>query len=261
MRACTTISESRSLKQTVLSLLLACALWSGNVYAQNPPTESGGNTEQSAPKETPSLFEQDSPYLEYGDFNMNEEETEDTLYLQYGRYFGFSLGLGYQSATGNRGKLYQSALPRFDARMQYWFNFHFAAELGIFFANHEFFDGTQNNQVRLIGYGFGLKYYFDTINASAPVSFANPFLVGGVGAISKSETNIMNPGPLSDSTFSARVGGGLEFPISHKKTYLSLEALYHTQNFGDSADSYEKINVPDLTGGFFTLMLHLMFVW
>ncbi|NDG83745.1 MAG: hypothetical protein EBX52_01745 [Proteobacteria bacterium] len=194
---------------------------------------------------------------------MNEEEVEDTNYFQYGKFFGLSLGLGYQTATGNRGKLYSAAIPRFDGRIQYWFNFNFAAELGIFFANHSFYDGTQNYQVKMIGYGFGLKYYFETKNASAAVSFANPYFNAGVGSMSKTQTSTQSVTPDSDSCFSAHLGGGLEFPVSYKKTYLLVEALYHTQSFLDTNETsaYQAVGVPDLSGGFFTLMLHFMFVW
>jgi len=261
MRGCIITSKFLSLKLTSLFIFIATLSFSPSVaFGQAPPPSA----EAPAPpkKEDSSLFDQSSPYLEYGDFNLNEEEVEDTNYFQYGKFFGISLGLGYQTATGNRGKLYQAAIPRFDGRIQYWFNFHFAAELGFFFANHSFYDGTQNYQVKMIGYGFGLKYYFETKNASAAVSFANPFLVGGVGAMSKTQTSAQGVEASSDSCFSARLGGGLEFPISYKKTYLAVEALYHTQNFLDTNETNAYSNVvPDLSGGFFTLMAHFMFVW
>jgi hypothetical protein len=259
MRGCTIIFRRRSLQRAFLFALIPGLLFGPSLSRAQPP---GPPESPATPKKEESgLFDQSSPYLEYGDFNMNEEEVEDTNYFQYGKFFGLSLGLGYQTATGNRGKFYSSAIPRFDGRIQYWFNFNFAAELGVFFANHSFSDGTQTYQVKMIGYGFGLKYYFDTKNASAAISFANPFLSGGAGALNKTQTSTQSVNPEADSTFSAHFGGGLEFPVSFKKTYLSVEALYHTQNFLDTNDTYNRDVAPDLTGGFFTLMLQFMFVW
>jgi len=222
-------------------------------WAQGAPTPQK--------KEETRLFDGSSPHLEYGSFNLNEEENEDTQFFQYGRFFGISIGLGYQSATGNRGKLYDSALPRFDARMQYWFSFNLAGDLGVFFANHSFSTGTTNYEAKLIGYGFHLKYYFDVKNSSAAISFANPFILGGIGAMSKSQSSLTSSQPDTDSTMSVDFGGGFEFPVVFKKTYLTVEALYHTQNFADTQDPDLSPDHSLLTGGFFSLMCHFMFVW
>ena len=192
---------------------------------------------------------------------MNEEENDDALYFQYGRFFGVSLGAGYQAATGNRGKLYDAALPRLDIRMHYWFNFNFAMDLGVWFANHQFSYLKETTQVKLIGYGIHLKYYFDVKDSSAALTFANPFLELGAGAISKSETTNASSLPDTDSTISADVGGGLEFPVVYKKTYFIVEALYHTQSFKDTIESRYNLRVDDLSGGFITIMGHFMFVW
>jgi hypothetical protein len=213
-------------------------------------------------KEEAGLFDQSTPYLEYGDFNINEDDDADTMYFQYGRFFGVSLGLGYQTATGNRGLLYTPAFPRFDLKVHYWFDFQLAMNMGIFFASHAY-DFSGINTVKLIGYGVDLKYYFDVRNAAAAISFSNPFLIGGVGSISKTETNATSANPDLDSTFSVNAGVGLEFPISHKKAYFILEGRYHTQNFLDSNEvKYQSAKgISDLSGGFMTLMGHILFTW
>lgn len=212
-------------------------------------------------KEESGLFDQASPYLEYGDFNMTEEENNDAVYFQYGRFFGISLGMGYQTATGNRGKLYQAAIPRLDIRLHYWFDFNFAMDIGVFFATHNYEYGSTTYQNKLLGYGLHLKYYFDVKDASAALTFSNPFIEAGLGQWSMSETASSRSAPDVDSTLSADFGGGLEFPVVHKKTYIIVEALYHSQSFADSASKAFINTVPDLNGGFFTLMIHAMFVW
>jgi hypothetical protein len=134
--------------------------------------------------------------------------------------------------------------------------------MGIFFADHSYFNGSSNTTVKMLGYGFHLKYYFDVKDASAPVSFSNPHLIGGVGVISSSETTPLTVStPSTDSTFSVDFGGGLEFPIVYKKTYFSLECLYHTQSFADTQEDNNPGNLPDRSGGFLTLLGHFMFVW
>jgi hypothetical protein len=258
MRACTIISKSGF-------LLILAALLAGSPEASAQPPVGGaiGESAPAAPgkkNEDHGLFDQSSPYLDYGDFNLTEEENEDTQYFQNGRFFGLSFGGGYQSATGNRGKLYEPAIPRFDVRVQYWFNFQFAADLGIFFANHSFLDNTTNIEVKLVGYGAHLKYYFDVRDAAAPITFANPYLSFGFGALTKNQVSATSSAPDSDSTLSVGGGGGLEFPIVHKRTYLNLELMFHTQNFTDTNETRYRA-VTDLTGGFFTLLAHFMFTW
>ncbi len=277
MPACTFTFNLRSTLLILLALLLATPSgFAQNVRPNDPAIPAGGGSPQNpgmgvdqpaipsgAKKEDTGLFDQTSPYLEYGDFNMNDDENDDSLYFQYGRFFGVSMGLGYQTALGNRGKLYEAALPRLDLRVMYWFTFNFGMDLGIFFANHSFTNSDGNNtQVKMIGYGMHLKYYFDVRDSSAALTFANPFLAVGIGAMSKSESTIKSTEPESDSTLSMDFGGGFEFPVSYKKTYFILELLYHTQNFKDSIETlYEKRGITDLNGGFLTLVGHFMFVW
>ena len=227
----------------------------GSGAATNAPMVPSGKKEET------NLFDGSSPYLDYGDFNSSDEEDTDTLYFQYGRFFGVSLGLGYQTATGNRGLLYAPAFPRVDIQLHYWFDFQFAMALGVFFATHNFTDQGTTTTVKLLGYGVDLKYYFDVRNASAAISFANPFLVFGAGEMSKTQSTITSTAPDSDSSFTVGIGGGFEFPISYKKTYLILEGKYNTQSFADTAEPKYSDRVPDLSGGFFSLMAHLLFTW
>lgn len=256
MQACTSTSRTLSILSLLGILLLGM---SGQAFAQ-PPAQ-GAPTGAAPKKDDNGLFDQSTPYLEYGDFNINDDDDADTMYFQYGRFFGLSLGLGYESATGNRGLLYTPAFPRFDLKVHYWFDFQLAMNMGIFFASHSYESGGIHS-VKLIGYGVDLKYYFDVRNASAVLSFSNPFLIGGVGSVSKTETTATGVAPDTDSTFSVNFGAGLEFPVVHKKTYFILEGRYHTQNFLDSNEvTFQSRGISDLTGGFMTFMGHILFTW
>ncbi len=253
MRACTFISK----------IFLLLILLANHAMAQAPAPGPAGGQEVTPPKkEEASMFDQSTPYMEYGDFNINDDDDADTMYFQYGRFFGMSLGLGYQAATGNRGLLYTSAFPRFDLKVHYWFDFQLAMNIGIFFASHSYESSGSITNVRLIGYGVDLKYSFDVRNASAPISFSNPFIIAGVGSLSKTETTITSSTPDLDSSFSVNFGAGLEFPIVYKKTYFILEGRYHTQNFNDTIETrFANKGIADLTGGFFTMMGHILFTW
>src|ERR1700756_3704439 len=79
-----------------------------------------------------------TPYTEYGSFNEEKEEEEDTKFFQYGRFFGVSLGLGVETISGDRGTLYQGGFPTFDAKIHYWFDFNFALDINFYLAQHYF---------------------------------------------------------------------------------------------------------------------------
>src|SRR5881628_3466051 len=63
----------------------------------------------------------ETPFTEYGEFNEEEEEADEAKFFQYGRFFGVSVGSGFQGATGNRGLLYQGGFPTLDIKVHYWF--------------------------------------------------------------------------------------------------------------------------------------------
>jgi hypothetical protein len=279
MWGCTFISK-KFFRQTISLWFFSFALLSALAYTPaaqaqvqdalaNQPSNASDANAPAVPAakkdESNGLFDQSSPYLQYGDFNMDEDEDSDTQYFQYGRFFGLSLGLGYESATGDRGELYQPAFPRVDIRMHYWFDFNFAMDLGIYFANHQYTVGSSTTSVKLIGYGIDFKYYFETANSASAITFANPYLLIGVGAISKTQSSATDANPDTDSTLSVSVGAGLEFPIVYKKTYFSLEARYSTESFSDATTVDQSITtargLTDLSGGFFSAIGQFMFVW
>jgi hypothetical protein len=260
MRECISISKMNGILALLAFLVEVGTLSPNAAVAQEPGVESAPVV---APKrEESTLFDQYSPYLDYGDFNSSEDEDADTLYFQYGRFFGVSVGGGYQGVTGNRGQLYNAALPRFDLRVHYWFDFQFAMSMGIWFATHNFDYGADTYSAKLSGYYADLKYYFDVRNASAPITFANPHLLLGIGAINKTLTSSASSfGSSNDSTLTINFGAGFEFPIVHKKTYFLLDVRYWTQEFQDINNDDFQDRAANLTGGFVSLMGHLMFTW
>lgn len=211
-----------------------------------------------------------TPFTDYGNFAEDEEEAKTAIFFQYGRFFGISAGVGIQQATGNRGKVYSGGFPMVDVRIHYWFDFNFAmnfqfttssftSELFTSETDSKFFD------VSLTYLGFDIKYYFNTYNLAAPLSFANPYLLIGAGSFSKTVTSPedQTTEPDTDSKFGFAAGAGFEFLISPKTAYFYLEGRAQFVNFDDRLDtSYKAFNgVEDLTGFFYSVSGGVLFTW
>ena len=209
----------------------------------------------------------ETPFTEYGEFNEDKDEQEDSNFFAHGRFFGVSLGAGYETMGGNRGLLYQGGLPLIDFKLHYWFDFNFALDMGFSIAPH-FFETSQERgghvDVNLLRIGLNAKYYIDTKNLSAPISFANPFVTVGFGAYTQTKTAYAQGStPDSDTGIGFCLGGGLEFAIRPKKTYFQFEGKYHMVNFNDTYSSlYQSANgIADLTGPIYTVQSNLLFTW
>ncbi len=226
---------------------------------------------QSQPSENKTQVPEDedsssSPFTDYGSFQEDKEEEKDTFYFQNGRFFGVSVGLGYQGVAGNRGRLYRGGYPLVDFKVHYWFDFNFALDLGIFYVSHYYSDPNLggNVDVNLFHGSLHLKYYFDTRDFSAPISFANPYLLAGIGSATQSKSSALLTDEIKiDPALGISGGAGLEFTLIPKKTYLAFEAKYHWITFADTQtqDFQKALNIPDLTGGFYTLQMSVLLTW
>ena len=181
-----------------------------------------------------------TPYTEYGSFNEDKEEEEDNKFFQYGRFFGISLGLGLETIDGDRGTLYQGGFPTFDAKIHYWFDFNFALDINFYLAEHYFISSSQlfngRFNVNILRLGVDFKYYFDTKNLAAAISFANPYVVAGVGSYTKTESSAAGQTSVSDSDTAVGFSGGagLEFALKPRKVYFTVEAKIHIVTFADN---------------------------
>ncbi len=275
MRACAFIS--RSFRLIFLFAIAFAFAPSRLVLAVEPPPpvsadptfvdEGAGASRTQQPEEDDF---RETPYTSFGEFN-DEEETEDMRFFQHGRFFGVSLGLGYEGAMGNRGALYTGGLPALEVRVHYWFDFNFALTLGVYSAKHQYtgtrdgVDPAEKNDFSLFKYGAELRYYFDTRDATAPVTFAGPFLLAGIGNYSKSESSVTSPGAVArDNAMGLSFGGGLEFPLKPRKSYLNLEAKFHSVSFNDTGLpvlTAGGTTVPDTSGLFFTVLASILFTY
>lgn len=208
-----------------------------------------------------------TPFTEYGEFNEEADEEADAKFFAHGRFFGVSLGLGFEGVTGNRGVLYQGGFPMVDGKLHYWFDFNFAIDMDFYFASHFYETSTDNGghvDVSLIHVGLDVKYYFDTKNLSSAISFANPYILAGFGAYSQTKSSfVQSTTEPADTSIGMGLGGGLEFTLAPKKCYLEFEGKYHIVTFQDtfSTSFQSSNNIPDLTGGFYTFTANILFTW
>jgi hypothetical protein len=207
-----------------------------------------------------------SPYMQYGEFNEEKEEEEDAQFFQFGRFFGVSLGLGYETADGNRGAVWRGGFPLVDFKLHYWFNFDFALDLNFYYAPHSFLnsDGVSSTNLNIIRGGIDLKYYFDTKNIAAPIAFANPYLVLGAGEYSLTESAASisgNTTPENSNSFGIDAGAGFEFAIKPRKTYFTLEGKIHFVHFDSDNDGNFAPQLADSSGNLYTFVAGVLFNW
>lgn len=237
-------------------------------YAQTQPLSPPSPTAPTQTNRVDQPEDEDyagSPFTRYGEFNESNDEEADTRFFQQGRFFGVSLGLGMQTASGNRGALWQGGFPVVDFKLHYWFDFNFALDLGFFTAQH-YFDTTVQSlghvDVNLLHLGVDLKYYFNTHNLSAPISFASPYILVGAGSFSKTQNSNTAQTQDNDTSIGVSLGGGLEFVIDPRKLYFELEGKCHVVTFKDTfTTNFQPMGLSNLTGSFFTLTGNILLTW
>ncbi len=253
MPACTSISKKLSWVAPLLLLLgVSSPAWAADNSKDKtlqPEEEDFSNT----------------PFTEYGAFNEDADEEADTRFFQTGRFFGVSLGLGFDFVDGGRGQLYQGGFPVVDFKVHYWFDFNLALDLGFNTATH-YFETTEKLgthwDVNLFRIGVDLKYYFDTKDLSAPISFANPYVLAGGGQMSKSQHSESINVTENENAFCFTLGAGLEFAIKPKKAYFEIEGKANFVNFKDtSTTNFQDQGIESLDGRFYTLTGNFLFTW
>ena len=221
----------------------------------------------------------------FNDFNEDLEATqvlEDERFYRYGRFFQANIGLGLTTFTGNRGAAYTDNHPTFHLSVAFFLSFQAALTLGLEYSKHTMFIDTKVNQYRdeIIGAVetsflrpfVGFRYYMDTTDLGTAITYSNPHLIGRLEYWYQTNkfTERRTLPDQEGGGIGLGVGGGLEFPIEIKKSYISVEALFHTVNFFDKFtqdyrqipnDADSKYGYDDLTGNALTLVMTYNFTW
>src|SRR5690606_10292951 len=143
---------------------------------------------------------------------------ETSLFFQYGRFFGVSFGAGFETVTGNRGRVWEGGFPLIALKLHYWFDFSFALEMIFQSGSHHFTNATNRSvNATLTQLGVALKSYSDTRDLSDAITFAGPHLLGGIGAYTKSQADpdLGADAVDRDTQLRLQVGVGLELPRGH----------------------------------------------
>ncbi|WP_127717582.1 hypothetical protein [Halobacteriovorax sp. HLS] len=213
----------------------------------------------------------------FSDFNEDIESSqvmEDERFYRYGRFFTFSFGLGLTTFTGNRGIAYENEPPTYSMQLSVFKDFQTAVSLGLEFSRHNmYFDQTDLDgfggeapglvQVSMLRTYVGYKYYLDTSNLGTAITYSNPYLTGRLEYWYKTDKFIDNKAIENESTGALGVGlgGGLEFPIKLKQSYLGVEFLYHSINFEDKYSGRYQPAQTDFTGAVFTTIVSYIWNW
>jgi opacity protein-like surface antigen len=263
-------SKNRA-KLLLLGMFAVHFLVSPAIAADNGGNGAMGSSPSAEHLPGPLLQEEEedykaTPYMQYGEFNEEKEEEEELNFFQNGRFFGVSLGLGIETADGNRGTLWKGGFPLVDFKLHYWFDFNFALDLDFYYVQHNYNTGnTGAVNISLFRGGIDLKYYFDTKNIAAPISFANPYLIVGVGDYSETESGatITNSGtPNNSSNIGFAGGAGVEFAVKPRSTYITLEGKINVVTFDlDQTGEFTTYGLPDTTGNLYTFVASILFTW
>ena len=232
----------------------------------------------------------------FTDFNEDLESAqvlEDERFYRYGRFFSVNVGGGFTTFTGNRGVAYTDSPPTFHLSANYFINFQSAILLGVEYSKHTMVLDTKVNGYQdiprlgavvtdMTRVFTGYKYYIDTTDLGTAITYSNPHLIGRFEYWYQTNKFIDQEDIIprqKGGGIGMGVGAGLEFPIELKKSYVSVQALYHVVNFFDRfTQDYRQVvdntstggvdesegstfGYDDLTGNVLSLIISYNFTW
>ena len=222
----------------------------------------------------------------FSDFNEDIESSqmsEDERFYRYGRFFSFQIGIGLTNFTGNRGVAYDNDPPTYNLGLNYFLNFRNSFGMGVEFSKHNIFvdeptfgypgypDGVGFIDISALRVYFSYRYYIDTADLVTAITYSNPYFTARLEYWYL--TNKFIDQTIENDTgggIGVGLGGGFEFPIKIKESYLGVEFLFHsvsfhdkfTQNYRDDPDTPEDTTfVDDLTGDVWSLMVSYVINW
>lgn len=222
----------------------------------------------------------------FNDFNEDLENTqilEDERFYKYGRFYGFQIGVGLTTFTGNRGAAYQDQPPSFTMGLNYFLNFQSSFGIGIGYSRHNFFleqgvEGYHGDdktlgagfvEVNMLRAYFSYRYYIDTSDLGTAITYSNPYLTTRFEYWYMTNKFIDQKDYADESGggIGFALGGGFEFPIVMKESYIGLEMLWHTVNLPDkNTQNYRPLEgqtfgYEDFTGDVITVMVTYVMSW
>lgn len=199
----------------------------------------------------------------FNDFNEDlesEQVLEDERFYNYGRFVSLNLGLGVTTFSGNRGAAYDNSPPSINIGLNAFTNFQVSYLIGVAYSKHGMFfpnpiSGGGETQipgqvdVNMFRVYTGFRYYIDTTDLNTAITYSNPY------GTMRLEYWYVNNAFIDNDTFEDDdgggigfgFGGGLEFPVELKQSYINVEFLVHSVAFHDRLTT--KFQNRDGTGG------------
>jgi hypothetical protein len=230
----------------------------------------------------------------FSDFNEDIESSqiaEDERFYRYGRLFSIQFGVGTTTFSGNRGVAYEDKIPSIALAYNYFSDFQNSFGLGFAYSQHEFFLGEASKYRGFTGSGgdnlqlgvvsvtmlrvhFNTRHYIDTSNLGTAWTYSNPYVTGRMEywyTTNKFE-DITKVGDDSGGAFGFAIGGGFDFPIELRETYLNIELLMHLSSLHDEGTANYQCNNPsdcgddnpfydDLSGSAYSLFASYVISW
>ncbi len=226
-------------------------------------------------------------FSDFSEDAENAEIMEDERFFRYGRFFTFQLSLGLTSFGGNRGRAYRNNPPNYGIGVNYFADFKNTFGVGFEFSKHHFFlddevnghhDGEEGSEsgpglvdVSMLRFYFSVRRYLDTSDLGTAITYSNPYFVGRMeywyltNKFQDQDGLIPND---SGGALGVGLGFGLEFPIELKRSYLGVEALWHSVNFHDKyTQDYAPVpwgsgaGYKDLAGSVWSVMTSYVINW
>ena len=218
----------------------------------------------------------------FSDFSEDitqKEMAEDERFYRYGRFFSFEIGFGGTFFDGNRGAAYKNDPPSIGLQLNYFMGFNLSLGLGFAFSKHHFFIdgptvGFPANAPGLINVNalrtyWSYRYYIDTSNLGTAITYATPYFTGRLEYWYLTE-KFEDQSALEDVSgggLGFGIGGGFEFPIEIKTTYIGVEFLFHGVNFHDKFTQKYRATTgsitafDDLTGNGYSTIVYYVLNW
>lgn len=269
-------------KSKILFIILLTVFSLKTVLAQDAPND---------------IFAADDDDLNIGgdifsDFNEDVENAqlvEDERFYRYGRFFSFNISLGLTTFDGNRGIAYENQPPSYGLSFTFFKDFQNALGLGMEYSRHSMFlkdpvegfptgnCGTSQNQacppgavdIDMLRVFFSYRYYIDTSNLGTAITYSNPYLITRIEYWYQTNEYVDQSQLDKDAGggLGVGLGGGLEFPITLRDSYIGVEVLWHSVNFFDkNANTYAPkttggYGFDDMKGNVYTTMVSYIFNW
>ncbi len=191
------------------------------------------------------------PFADYSEFDEASDEEADINFFRNGRLFTAGITLGQRSFTSNMQSIYSTG-SNLGVYLSYFFDFNLALAMGYTTSDHSVkiittTPQTYTGNMALGELSFDMKYFLNSQNLIKGLANLNPYLVIGLSKLSRTYTLTDVEASISDSASAFDFGAGIELPLLRKKSYIGIQATYHSVSFADETKAYFNDGTEKMT--------------